>query len=66
MVDDIDRAAIGEDGLFALVNAARLGGGWLFLTSRTLPAAMEIATADLRSRLAAATIVPLGRRTRRC
>lgn len=60
VVDDVDRGGLDEDALFALVNAARLGGGWLFLTGRKLPAAMEIATPDLRSRLSAATIVPLG------
>ena len=60
VVDDVDRGGLDENALFALVNAARLGGGWLFLTGRSLPAAMEIATPDLRSRLSAATIVPLG------
>ncbi|MBO0902970.1 HdaA/DnaA family protein [Jiella sonneratiae] len=60
VVDDVDRGGLDEASLFALVNAARLGGGSLLLTSRVLPAAMAIQTPDLRSRLAAATTVPLG------
>ena len=60
VVDDIDRGTLSEESLFALVNAARLGGGSLLLTSRKLPAALDIAIADLRSRLAAATIASLG------
>lgn len=60
VVDDVDRGTLGEPALFALVNAARLGGGSLLLTSRVPPAAMPIATADLRSRLAAAATAQLG------
>ncbi|MBP0616377.1 HdaA/DnaA family protein [Jiella mangrovi] len=60
VVDDADRGALPEDQLFALVNAARLGGGWLVVTARCLPSAMKIETPDLRSRLAAATIASLG------
>ncbi|TFF21960.1 hypothetical protein E3C22_15015 [Jiella endophytica] len=60
VVDDVDRAGVDEAALFALVNAARLGGGSLLLTSRVPPAALDIAMPDLRSRLAAATIAALG------
>ena len=60
VVDDADRTALSEAELFGLVNAARLGGGSLLLTSRVMPQAMNVATADLRSRLAAATIAELG------
>lgn len=60
VVDDVDRGALDEPALFALVNAARLGGGSLLLTSRVLPAAIDLRTPDLRSRLAAATTVRLG------
>ncbi len=60
VVDDVDRGALDEPALFALVNAARLGGGSLLLTSRVPPAAMAIETPDLRSRLGAATSVALG------
>ena len=60
VIDDVDRGALGEEALFALVNAARLGGGWLLATSRVVPAAMQIDMPDLRSRLSAATIAPLG------
>lgn len=60
VVDDVDRGALDEPALFALVNAARLGGGSLLLTSRIAPAAMPVETADLRSRLAAATTAQLG------
>ncbi|MCE7029067.1 HdaA/DnaA family protein [Jiella avicenniae] len=60
VVDDADRGALDEPALFALVNAARLGGGSLLLTGRIAPAAIPFATPDLRSRLAAATTVSLG------
>ncbi|MEF2551852.1 hypothetical protein VQ042_10850 [Aurantimonas sp. A2-1-M11] len=60
VVDDADRSALSERELFGMVNAARLGGGNLLLTSRVPPQAMAIETADLRSRLTAATIAELG------
>lgn len=60
VIDDIDRAPLSEAELFTLVNAARLGGGTILATARTLPAALPITLPDLRSRLAAATIAELG------
>ncbi|MBO0662338.1 hypothetical protein LQ948_06385 [Jiella sp. MQZ9-1] len=60
VVDDVDAGKLDEPTLFSLVNAARLGGGSVFLTSRSLPSAMTVAMPDLRSRLAAATAVLLG------
>ncbi|WP_182085721.1 hypothetical protein [Aureimonas sp. ME7] len=58
-VEDIDRAPYDESALFALVNAARLGGGSVLLTSRTPPSALDIKLPDLRSRVRAATVVEL-------
>lgn len=60
MVDDIDAAGLDEHHLFAVVNAARLGGGTVLATSRTAPAALPFATPDLLSRLRAATLAELG------
>jgi len=59
LVEDLDRTPYDEAALFALLNAARLGGGSVLATSRLLPAALPIRLADLRSRLRAATIVEL-------
>nr|WP_246232920.1 DnaA/Hda family protein [Aurantimonas aggregata] len=60
VIDDIDRTDMAEDELFAIVNAARLGGGTLLATSRRQPRELPFALADLRSRLAAATVAELG------
>ena len=60
VLDDIDRCDLAEDELFAVVNAARLGGGTLLATSRRAPRDLPFALADLRSRLAAATVAELG------
>ncbi|MEH6720126.1 MAG: DnaA/Hda family protein [Aurantimonas endophytica] len=60
VLDDIDRCDLAEDELFAVVNAARLGGGTLLATSRRMPRDLTFALADLRSRLAAATVAELG------
>ena len=59
-LDDIDRRGFDEGELFALLNAARLGGGTILATARVRPAELDIALPDLRSRLQAATIVELG------
>jgi len=60
VVDDIDGGVQDEAELFALANAARLGGGSLLATASTPPGAIDFATRDLRSRLAAATVATLG------
>lgn len=60
VVDDVDRGRWNEAEIFGIVNAARLGGGSVLLTSRVRPAAMEIALPDLASRLKAATSAELG------
>lgn len=59
VVEDVDRRGYDEEGLFALLNAARLGGGSVLLTSRESAPAIEVALPDLRSRLRAATSVEL-------
>ncbi|WP_244486525.1 DnaA/Hda family protein [Aureimonas sp. Leaf324] len=59
MVEDIDRKNHDEPALFALLNAARLGGGTVLLTSRLPAGALDVKLPDLRSRLRAATAVEL-------
>lgn len=54
VIDDIDRAKISDRELFAPVNAARLGQGWVLATSRLAPQAMAGRLPDLVSRLSAA------------
>lgn len=60
VIDDIDSGALSELEIFKVVNAARLGGGSVLATARSLPAAMGLELADLRSRLRAATTVVTG------
>ncbi|MCB8836001.1 DnaA ATPase domain-containing protein [Aurantimonas sp. VKM B-3413] len=60
VLDDLDRGGFAEKELFALLNAARLGGGSVLATSRVLPTALDFSLKDLRSRLSAATLVQLG------
>ena len=60
VIDDLDRAELPESELFAIVNAARLGGGTLLATARRPPREIPVALSDLRSRLAAATVAELG------
>ncbi|WP_082490791.1 hypothetical protein [Aureimonas sp. Leaf454] len=60
VIDDVDRGNWPESDIFAIVNAARLGGGTVLLTSRVRPSEMDVALPDLRSRLKAATIAELG------
>jgi chromosomal replication initiation ATPase DnaA len=50
---------VDETALFHLLNAVREQGGWLLLTTATPPAQMDIALADLRSRLCAAPLALL-------
>lgn len=59
-VDDVDRSDLTESDLFALLNAARLGGGSVLVTSRRPPGDLPFSTPDLRSRLRAASVVTLG------
>lgn len=59
LVEDCDRGAIDETGLFHLLNAARAGGFSVLLTARTPPAAWRLKLPDLASRLKAATIVEI-------
>ena len=60
VIDDIDSGALPEIEIFKAVNAARLGGGTVLATARTLAPAMDLKLADLRSRLRAATTVMTG------
>ncbi|KTQ98185.1 hypothetical protein NS226_01090 [Aureimonas ureilytica] len=59
LAEDIDRAGFEPEELFALLNAARLGGGTVLLTSRKPVSAMPFALPDLLSRLRAATVTDL-------
>lgn len=59
LVEDVDRGGYEENGLFALLNAARLGGGTVLLTARRAPGEIAIALPDLRSRLRASTAIDL-------
>lgn len=60
VLDDLDRTNFAESDLFSLLNAARLGGGTVLLTARVKPVDLAFRTPDLRSRIGAATVVPLG------
>jgi chromosomal replication initiation ATPase DnaA len=56
VIDDIDRAAtLDQTGLFHLINAVKLAGGNVLITSSKPLAALDITLPDLASRLAAAT-----------
>lgn len=59
LVEDIDRAGFDETELFQLLNAARLGGGTVLLTSRVPASALPFRLPDLLSRLRAATVTEL-------
>ncbi|MBB3949500.1 HdaA/DnaA family protein [Aureimonas jatrophae] len=59
VIEDVDRGDYAEEDLFALVNAARLGNGFVMLTSRVRPAALTLRTPDLLSRLRAATVLEM-------
>ncbi|MBC8130787.1 MAG: AAA family ATPase [Rhizobiaceae bacterium] len=60
VIDDLDRTTALDTSIFELVNAARLGGGFVLATSRTAPSNMGLALPDLVSRLRAATLVEIG------
>lgn len=58
-IDDIDNAALNEEGLFHLFNAVRAAGTHLLITSRRFPGAWGARLPDLVSRLRAATVVEI-------
>jgi chromosomal replication initiation ATPase DnaA len=59
-VEDLHEGPLDEPALFHLINLARERDAPLLFTSRTPPAALPIALADLSSRLRAAHLVTLG------
>jgi len=59
LVEDCDRAALDQTGLFHLINAVRAGGGSLLLTARSFPAGWGVTLPDLASRLKAAATVEI-------
>ena len=59
LVEDVDRGGFDETELFPLLNAARLGGGTVLLTSRVPASALPFRLPDLLSRLRAATVAEL-------
>lgn len=59
LVEDVDRGGFDETELFQLLNAARLGGGTVLLTSRVPASALPFRLPDLLSRLRAATVTEL-------
>nr|WP_272210191.1 DnaA regulatory inactivator HdaA [Marinicella sp. W31]MDC2876056.1 DnaA regulatory inactivator HdaA [Marinicella sp. W31] len=60
LFEDADRAEFDETGLFHLINTVRQYGGSLLITARSAPGLWNVALADLRSRLQAATLVEIG------
>ena len=59
-VEDIDRGIHDEQAFFHLLNLARERSMSVLMTSRRAPGEIEIALPDLRSRLRALPIVPIG------
>lgn len=59
LIDDVDAAAVDEQGLFHLINAVRGAGSTLLLTARRFPSAWGVALPDLASRLRAAATVEI-------
>ncbi|MFD2236049.1 hypothetical protein [Aureimonas populi] len=59
-LDDLGRARRSEEAVFALLNAARLGGGTVLVAAHGAPATLDLRLPDLVSRLQAATMVTLG------
>lgn len=58
VIDDAD-VDLDENGLFHLINAARVGGTHVLLTSRLFPSAWGVRLPDLMSRLKAAATVEI-------
>jgi chromosomal replication initiation ATPase DnaA len=59
LIDDVDKTAIDEAGLFHLINDVRGAGSTLLLTARRFPAAWGVTLPDLASRLKAAATVEI-------
>lgn len=59
LVEDASPGAVAEQELFHLINSMRENGGNLLLTSRFMPAALDIAIPDLLSRLRLAPVVAI-------
>ncbi|WP_152045597.1 P-loop NTPase family protein [Aureimonas psammosilenae] len=59
VVDDLDNWDGAEERLFDLLNAARLGGGFVLATARRRPTEMSFRLPDLLSRLRAATLTDI-------
>ncbi len=59
VIEDIDRglATLGERSLFHLLNLARERGAHMLMTARRMPAAWDVALADLASRLRALPVL---------
>lgn len=60
LFEDADREAFDETALFHLINHVRQNNGTLLITARSLPGQWGVSLADLKSRLAAATVVEIG------
>lgn len=59
VIEDLKAGAFDERALFHLLNMAREDNCFVLLTSRVLPAAMDIELRDLRSRLRAIPVITL-------
>lgn len=59
VIEDLTPGAFDEAALFHLLNLARQDNAFVLLTARTLPAAWNVALADLTSRLRAIPVVSL-------
>jgi chromosomal replication initiation ATPase DnaA len=60
VVEDVDRDLADEHAMFHLLNQVRDLGGHVLLTARSAPGAWKIAMPDLRSRVRALPVVPIG------
>ena len=60
LFEDADRTPFDDTALFHLINTVRQHAGSLLMTARDLPALWPVKLPDLKSRLAAATVVEIG------
>jgi chromosomal replication initiation ATPase DnaA len=60
VVEDIDRDLSGEHAVFHLLNQVKDLGGHVLITARMPPGAWQIVMPDLRSRVRALPVVPIG------
>ncbi|WP_370868996.1 DnaA regulatory inactivator HdaA [Ectorhizobium quercum] len=60
LFEDADRAAFDDTELFHVINSVRQHGTSLLMTARLWPMGWNVALADLKSRLKAATVVEIG------